>query len=334
MKRFAINAVNTLRVLDAYASFRRTLMSQVAVLLFHRVCPKEDYAYLEPSLCLTPEVFETHIRDLSSQRYKFLSLNDLVRLIRSANPMPKRAAVVTFDDGYKDNYEYAYPILRRYGIPATVFLATGHINAQNLFWWDRVGYVVHHTKVSRIDLDLFGKYPLRSELDRSRTRDLLIDRLKRIPSDVKEQVIDGLADICQVRIPLDLSKRLMLSWREIEEMDNRGICFGAHSVSHTILTNTTISKAENEIIQSKEDIEDRLAKEVTAFSYPNGDFNDEIVSIVRGNGFECAVAILGRLVSSGDDLYRLSRIPVSTENSSFKLRLSGLWGDLMGLRRR
>lgn len=114
-------------------------------------------------------------------------------------------------------------------------------------------------------------------------------------------------------------------------MSKAGISFDARTINHPVLTNLPLEQARWEIVQSKKDIEEKLGKEVTAFSYPKGDFSFEIVKLIRESGFTCAVSILpAKLISHKDSPYRLSRVGVLGDFSKFKVLFCGLWGDLLG----
>jgi peptidoglycan/xylan/chitin deacetylase (PgdA/CDA1 family) len=243
--------------------------------------------------------------------------------------VPKRTVVLTFDDGYKDNYVYAYPILERYGIPATVFLATGHVGSDELIWCDKVGYAIHNTLLRRLDLGSFGSYLLQSQRDRYDASTAMNERLKRLPEEGRSLVISRLLDVCQVEIPRDLGRELYLSWDQVRQMDRKSITFGAHSVSHPDLTSMSLERARGELVRSKADIELQLGKEVTAFSYPFGDYDPEMIKLVRQSGFKCAVSLLTwKLVSVKDDIYCLQRIPAVENFDKMKGMLCGLVGDL------
>lgn len=319
---------NQLGILDAYALLRRWISkSHVAILTYHRVCPHKDKWSFES---LSLKNFETQIKYIS-RNYEILSLDKLVEGIQSGKSLPKKAVVVTFDDGYKDNYLHAYPIFQKYHIPATIFLATGYINTGKLFWWDKVAYIIHHTSLKKLKLENLGSYSLQSELDKSRANSIITERLKKFPENKKNLLIEKLLDICQVEIPSDLGKKLILSWEEVKEMSNEGVAFGAHSVSHPILINIPLKQAKKEIIQSKKDIEEKLSKKVTSFSYPNGSFNANIIELVRKSGFNYAVSVHNEnLISSKDNIYQLSRIFASEDFNKFKIKICGLWGDLLG----
>ncbi len=317
------------RFLDAYGYVRREITkSQVAILMYHRVSPKIDPWSLRP---LSPQSFETQMRYFSLN-YEIISLKLLIEYIVQGEPFPKKAVVITFDDGYKDNYRYAYPILRKYNIPATIFLTTGHIGTGNLFWWDKVSYIVQHTSLDELNLGEYGSFSLRSKKEKYRTKSKLIEGLKKLSKEEKDLFINNLLIITGEAIPDDLGGELILSWDEIKEMSCDGISFGAHTVNHPILTTLPFDQAKMEIIQSKMDIEKNIGHRVNAFSYPHGDFSPDIAELVRTSGFESAVSISPScLISPNDSLYELSRIGIEEEFSKSKVMLSGLWGDMKSI---
>jgi peptidoglycan/xylan/chitin deacetylase (PgdA/CDA1 family) len=329
IKGLAATALNRLGFLDAYSFLRRKLTrSQVAILIYHRVCPDRDSWSLEP---LSPQEFQKQI-EYFCRNYELLSLDQLVSYIRQRKTLPEKAVVITFDDGYKDNYRYAYPLLKKYRIPATIFLATGCIGKDRLFWWDKVGYIIENSTVARLNLDELGSYSLRSNTDRHQAKFIISERLKNLPDGRKNVLIEKLTNICQVSIPPGLGKEFVLSWNEVREMSDDGISFGAHSVNHPILTNMPFERAKWEIVQSKKDIEERLGIQVTTFAYPNGNYDSKLHQFLKECGFTCAVSVLPRkLIGLKDDPYSLSRIPAMEDSNKMKGMFCGLWGDLQGM---
>lgn len=317
--------------LDTYAFLRRKFTkSQVAILMYHRVCPKSEDWLLEP---VNPHSFERDV-EYFCHNYEILSLDKLAQYIRSGKSLPKKAVVFTIDDGYKDNYIYAYPIIRKYHIPATIFLSTGYIGGSELFWLDKVRYIIRHTSTGQLNLEEMGNYLLQSESGRLHAGSVIGERLKKLPDEKRNLVIDNLLSISGVAIPMALGKEFILSWDDVREMADNGVDFGAHSVSHPILTNLPMGQAKWEISQSRKDIGQKLGKEVTAFSYPNGDFNAEIVRFIKESGFNCAVSVLQhKLISPDDSPYELSRVAMGEDFNAVKVMLSGLWGDLQHLQR-
>ncbi len=141
VKQLVASAANYTGTLAAYAFLRRKITnSQVAILLYHRISPAED-TYHRP---LDPVSFREQIKYIADN-FKILGLEQLAGMIRSGRSLPEKAAVITIDDGYRDSYDYAYPILQEYEVPATVFVVTGNLDNRELFWWDRVEYILKHT---------------------------------------------------------------------------------------------------------------------------------------------------------------------------------------------
>lgn len=317
------------RFLDAYGFIRRKIKkSQVAIIAYHRVSPNEDSWSVKP---LSPQSFEGQIRYFS-QNYKVLTLDRLAEYMNTGEPLPDKAVVITIDDGYKDNYRYAYPILKKYNIPATIFLTTGHVGTGDLYWFDKVRYIIHHADLDELNLSEVGAFSLRTEQDKFQSKWRLTERLKKLPDRRKSNLVDSLIEISGVDIPADLGGELILSWDEIREMNNDGISFGAHTVNHPILTNLSLEQAKWEITKSKKDIENVIGHKVTTFAYPNGDFNADIAELVRTSGFACAVAVSpNRPITLDDSLYELGRIVMGDDFSKSKVMLCGLWEDLKGL---
>jgi len=326
MKTTAAAIANRLGLIDSYAFFRRKLTkSQVAILMYHRISSSKDNWSLKP---LSPQIFEQQI-GYFCRRYKILSLDELAQYIHQGESLPEKAVVITFDDGYKDNYLHAFPVLEKYKVPATIFLTTGHIGSGNLFWLDKVRYIIQHTTINRINLNELVNYSLESEADKHRSSFAIANSLNKLPENNKNLLIEKLLSVSNVDIPADLGRELVLSWDEVREMSNNGIIFGAHTVNHPVLTNMPLEQAKWEISQSKKDIEENLGKRVTAFAYPNGDFNPEIVKFIKESGFTCAVSVLpGKLLSAKDSPYELGRIQAFEDFNKFKVALCGLLGDL------
>lgn len=321
------STANHLGLLDGYSFLRALNRVQVAILMYHRVGNQESLSTVPP---IRPQDFETQIAHLC-RLFEVIHLDRLVQSIQGEKGLPKRAVVITFDDGYKDNYICAYPILKRYNVPATIFLTTGHIGTTNPFWWDKVAYIIENSTRATFDLDELGTYSLRSSSEKSKTISRIVGGLKKVEDQKKELLIERLVNTLGMPLPANLGKECILSWDDVREMNNGGIAFGTHSVTHRSLTKLSLKQAEHEIIQSKKDIEERLGQAVTAFSYPYGqfgDFDSEIKKILRKSGFTCAVTAIPRMISPGIDIYELPRITPGRDFNTFKAWLSGLYPDL------
>jgi peptidoglycan/xylan/chitin deacetylase (PgdA/CDA1 family) len=315
------------RLSDSYAFLRRQLVkSQVVLVMYHRVSPEKNERFLEVS----PQDFESQI-EYFAQNYEILSLDEIVQCLLRRESLPRKAIAITFDDGYKDNYVYAYPILRKNSVPATIFLTTGHISTGKPIWWDIVKYVVQHARTEVLQMDELGEYSLKSGLERSRTLSIIIEKLDSLPEQEKSLFVGQLVETSGVHIPIDLGNQLMLSWDDVREMSRNEVDFGSHSVTHPRLTSISLNQAMWEIRCSKKDIEERLGETVEFFAYPYGDLNCEIVDLVKKTGFVAAVTTDPAWVTPRSNVYQLGRFGVFEDFNMFRFTACGLTPDLRSI---
>ncbi len=325
-----INLTSRFGFFDAYSIMRKYFGSQILILTYHRIGPDNNAWLLPPT---NTSDFENQMRYLT-KTHRIMSLNELAKALLEGKSLDGKIAVVTFDDGYKDSYKYAFPVLKKYNIPATIFLITGHVDEGNLFWFDKIRYTLCNTEIKKFELENFGEFVLDSIDNKLKSMFTIVEKLKKIPNEKKDNVLKKLADICNVNIPSDLGNEFILSWDEVKEMSEYGIVFGAHTVTHPILTRVSLDEARYEITQSKKDIEKQLGKKIDTFCYPNGtveDFNNDIIEIVKNNGFSCAVTTVPLINASKKNLFKLGRMFDSWSFDSFKFISSGLYSDAVNI---
>ena len=244
----------------------------------HRVTDRDE-GYLES---LRPAWLEDQVAYLA-RHYEIIPLSTLVRCFEKRTPVPQNSVVLTFDDGFRDNLEHAFPILERYQVPATIFLVTGAVASGQLPWSQRLGYLVEHTDEPSIDDPLVDR-PL--DLSTSTRRRQAYERIKqplrgmsRVP---REEALERLGR----RLKVDPPKDQMLTWDDARLMMSRGIIvFGAHTYSHPLLARIPLAEAEWEMSRSRDDLREHLGIEQPAFCFPGGSYDDELVSQVRALGF-------------------------------------------------
>ncbi|HUV45623.1 MAG TPA: polysaccharide deacetylase family protein [Dehalococcoidia bacterium] len=326
-KGVAASVVEHLGLLDMYSLVRRALThSQVAILMYHHVIPEsENPPWLPPTVSL--EDFERGIAYLRKAA-DIVPLDSLVSRLVQKQPLPRKVVSITFDDGYKDNYRFAYPILRKYNLPATIFLTTGFIGNSDAYWDYKIYFAIWNTSKTELEIEGLGQYYLNSSADRRKAMREIIARLMELSDREKNHLVGRLLEGLRVEIPGEFGDEINLSWDEVMEMSKNGISFGAHTVTHPILTKLPIGEAKEEIARSKKDIEERLGVPCTSFAYPNGDFNDEIVGLVMERGFTCAVTTIQRMVNRNAEPFKLNRISAGPVYYGLKGTLSGFYLDL------
>ena len=136
---------------------------ELMVVLYHRVVDPADVGELDPDLIdATPADFDAQMAALA-QQFRPVSIDDVLAAHRAGRPVPAGSVLVTFDDGYRDNFEHAFPILKRHGIPGLFFISTGHVDGRRLFWWEQLSLFVRRSPLDRAVL----AYPRPRQLDLS-----------------------------------------------------------------------------------------------------------------------------------------------------------------------
>lgn len=270
--------------------------------------------------------------DYLNRHYRFLSLSKLLDCYERHQPIPPNSVVITFDDGFRDNFTNAYPILQRYNVPATIFVVTGCVTSGDLPWPQKVGYLFQKTKVDRLcHVTTRGKpVTLGSPMERDLARRTVRDVLGPMPRVERERNLAELCELLQVEVPRDR----MLTWEQIEIMKKGGIEFGAHTVSHPWMALQTLEEARWEMETSLREIQNRLGVSRPTFVFPAGSFNSELVKMAVSVGFRCVFQSRNnvRVNSIGvNDQFSLSRIGLP--NSPSVILEAELDGPLAALRR-
>ncbi|HDR72956.1 MAG TPA: hypothetical protein ENN85_03470 [Methanoculleus sp.] len=315
----------------AYACSKRLFSPQISIFTYHRVGPQlHDWLYRS----INESVFERQITWLKAT-HEIVSLEELAAIIRERRQPEGNIAVITFDDGYRDNYLYAFPVLRKYQVPATVFVTTGCLDRRTLLWGDALSYIVLTTDAAAIEHELLGAIPIRNPKEKAAALfEIKQNVMKRIQNTQKNRLLEDLAGDLGVEIPGHHGDDIMLSWDDVRRMREGGISFGAHTVTHPILSNTTFDEAQFEIEHSKRRIEEELGERISAFAYPNGkpaDINADTVDLLKRNGFTCAVTTLPTKITRDADMLGLGRITTTDNYSLFKFLASGMYSDCVNL---
>jgi peptidoglycan/xylan/chitin deacetylase (PgdA/CDA1 family) len=284
---------------------RKPKKRNLQILAYHRVNDDGD-AYFPASQV---KVFERQMRYVS-KNFNVMPLEEAVELMAEGK-LPENSVAITFDDGYRDNFEHAYPILRKYGMPATIFLTAGAIGGGPAIWHDKVFELFRstHERILRDIPDPGSAYPLDTLHNRLAAMHATLRWLRGLPEYEREKGIQILTESLHGDGKPNETD-LMLRWEDVVRMKDHGISFGAHTMSHPTLSVLSEERARQEILDSRKTIQAHIATPVRAFAYPNGtekDFNQTSIKILKEAGFLCAVTTIFGTNSCGDDLFRLKR---------------------------
>tara|TARA_R110002126_G_scaffold10245_20_gene46509 strand:+ start:6437 stop:7381 length:945 start_codon:yes stop_codon:yes gene_type:complete len=289
--------------------------NKLSILIYHQVFAEPDP--MRPSEP-TAAVFDWQMR-LLRDYFTPLSLDQaLVHL--NNNTLPANAVCLTFDDGYLNNLTVAQPILAKYGIPATVYVATGFSSGSNM-WNDRLMYLFAEPERQQLQLDN-EVMQLADFADRRSKAQHWLKQLKYLP------VPERLAKIEQFYQQNNAAEQapLMMNPQQIKQLAECGVTIGAHTVNHPILKVLSPEQQQQEISDSKQHLESWLGKSVHHFAYPNGvegvDFDDVTLKLVQQAGFSSAVITNWGVSTPQTPLFKLKRFtPWDKKPLKFHLRL-------------
>ena len=251
--------------------------------------------------------------------------------------------VITFDDGWRDNYEEALPLLRRYELPATLFISTGFMGNGRTPWFYRLGDVLHALAGisddrcaalrSNAQLNLppaLLAWLAGSTLQRQGDIETVIEAMKTLPGAELESVVERLRLLlASAGQTVNGNDAAMLDWGQVREMAQSSFEIGSHGVTHLILTQIPEQAVKAEVFESKHCIEEELRQSVGGFAYPNGDYSEEIEALVRTAGYRYACTTKPGSVNLDDNPYRLNRIPlhddITFSTPLFACHISGVF---------
>lgn len=312
---------------------REGMIWPFAVLLYHRVDDRRD----PYSSAVPVHVFDAQMSYLASN-FNVISLSQLLDRVAQGVGVEPRTVAITFDDGYRDNYVYAHAILKKYGLPAALFVATGYTDTSRRMWNDRIAGAIQHTDRKAIKVELPAEtlsLPLDSERSKLASMVLVLEKLKSLPEIENQLIVDGIVQ--QLGGLNTLTDRLMLSWSELREMAGSVWEIGSHTVEHRILTKISHAEIQGELANSKETLEQHLQIPITLFAYPNGkepDFDKTTRELVRSAGYRAALTTLDGVNREGIDPFEIRRIsPWEEQLPLFAVKLEWMfWNSTRELR--
>lgn len=270
--------------------------SVLVVLAYHRVMPPSEALYDPNVISATPGSFEEQLLMLK-RRHALIGPQELLRHIDRPSDFRGIKVALTFDDGYIDNYEHVFPILKRHEIGAAFFVATNFVGTSRLAWWDRAAFMIRHSNRELLDL----AYPHHSKMTVDRrlpiahTIRTVLRHFKAGPGNV-DRFLEDLSRATGVSPPEEASKRQFFSWEEAREMENAGMVIGSHSHHHPILSSLTPEAQLEECRTAAELMKAQGCRHSDVFAYPVGvrdSFNAATVDAIRACGYRYAFSNYG-----------------------------------------
>jgi peptidoglycan/xylan/chitin deacetylase (PgdA/CDA1 family) len=257
------------------------------VLTYHRIDEATRRPWLDPGLIsASPKDFAKQMAYLASE-YQIVSMSDVLAAVKTRNikDLPPRAILVTFDDGYCDFEEQAWPILRRYKIPATLFVPTAYPDhPERTFWWNDLYQALHNTHHKGKLNTSIGMFSLSDTDSRNHAYQRLKNHLKTLPHTEATLTVSELCDLLDV--PRALNN--ILGWNTLRKLQQEGLTLGAHTRTHPLLNRIPLHKARDEVLSSFDDLQREIGSVLPIFAYPGGGFTNEVVSMLQREGVALA----------------------------------------------
>ncbi|MDX2031941.1 MAG: polysaccharide deacetylase family protein [Blastocatellia bacterium] len=309
--------LNVMRATGWFDLLRYAHRRQPLILTYHRFSDGDD-----PDKTSAAAFAEQ--LDYLTAHYDVVPLGRLVSEMNAGQPRArsgKGMAAITIDDGYRDTYEIAYPLLRKRSLPAMSYVVTEFADRHCWIWTDKARYLCARANPQWLTTRIGGHeswLELGDEASRRRTALRLNDLLKKLPEEAKESALERLAETLEVPLPRTPPEHLRsITWEQAREMDQNGVEIGSHTRTHPILTNITEEQLRRELYESRLRLEEELGRPVEHFCYPNGDNDARVQREVARAGYRVAVTTVSGLNRRGDDPLTLHRIHTEHDLAHF-----------------
>jgi len=309
-----------------------------SILAYHRICPLKDQDGLFKDMFTSPEIFQKQMGYLA-QKHNIITLEELINALLEGKTIKKNSVVITFDDGYEDNYQYALPILKKYAFPATIFISTAYIETDRIFWWDRLAFLITNADRPKISLKFRGN-TLKLNLVGFKNK---VHSFEKIAAIIKGlSVLEGDELLIGLESLLNITKKAnyprMLSWGQLEEMLNQDISVGAHTHSHGALSCLSKESFEQEMVLPRRILESKLKRKIEYIAYPYGEekyINDSSIAMTKDAGYKAGLTNNQGVIFGNDDVFRLRRIGIGGDESIevFKMKVQGAISQLSWIKK-
>lgn len=301
------------------------------VLNYHRIGDLSATPYDSGVFSATQDTLDRQIGYLKNH-FRMATLHDVIEIVQSPAKLRGTIVLITFDDGYADNHQLAFPILRSHGVQGVFFLPTAAIGSSAISWWDAVAFMVKSSARSKLRLS----YP-DIEFDKTAQPVNLVTReilalYKQVSNGDTRRFMDSLSDACEVPVPTS-APDLTMDWEAAAQLLKNGMAIGSHTHTHSILSKLDDRQQLYELVESKRILESRLGVPIEALSYPVGlrdCFTEATKQLANEAGYKVAFSFYGG-VNRGPifDPYDICRMGIDIDHTFSHFRLNAALGGLV-----
>jgi len=279
---------------------------------YHRIGNSSNIQYDSDIYSCSSEIFESHI-EFYKNNYDLISVDDLEKIIDTEEVSKSRLALITFDDGYIDNYTNAYQILKSNAVPAVFFVPTSYIGSKLIPWWDEIAWMVRKTSLNSVKITQWESAISLDKNNIEKTIRAVLLKVKKTKKTKMDAILEQLRVVleCQIEEPLD---SLFMNWDQLREMQKGGMGIGSHTHSHEILSHVSTELQLQELAQSKKILDKELNTNISSFAYPvgrTGTYTEETIEALKVCGYKLAFTqLLGINTNPKQQRFELRRFPV------------------------
>ena len=308
MKDWAKRTIANSGLLRMAASLHRP---SAAILMYHSVLPDPSPWVDSWGEIAHPELVFRAQMELLAREFHPISLDDAIKHIRDGDDLPRRSVVITFDDGYSDNYEFAMPLLNRTGVPATFYVTVDCVENKRLPWPSRLRFAFRKTKLSAWNDSQGKSWPLNSPAEREEAFLSSCDLCCQLSGKEQENFVALVEGELDVKIPCHQASP-MLSYEQMRSLQRNGHTVGSHTMTHPNMAYLKQDEAVHEFTESKRRLELNLEASIPHFSYPcpalSPHWSARTAEQSRAAGYETAVTTDSGITRTGDNPFSLKRI--------------------------
>jgi peptidoglycan/xylan/chitin deacetylase (PgdA/CDA1 family) len=279
----------------------------IRILAYHKVIDFNEDNY-EFDLGIISANREKFIREIEylKKNYNLINFKDLAEMEDAGGSLPPNLLIITFDDGYFDNYDIVYPILKEFGINATIYLVVNHIDTKEIFWWEKLVYLLKKSKVDHLEIDGLNIKTKHFQKNKEQLIQKILWNIREAKNNIRLKILDEIEDKLEVKLDdgkIDNRYIFPLTWEQVKEMQQYGIEFGSHTLTHPILSSLNDDDLKKEIVDSKNILEEKIGEKVISIAYPAGfeyAYNESVIRYAKLAGYK-----YGTIYESGINYFPL-----------------------------
>lgn len=308
--------MHALEALGVFRLLRWLHKDKTQILMYHRILD------IPAVRGISPELFEQQLRYISTH-FRVVSVHTLLTEMQSKRLQPNTLAL-TFDDGHYDFYENAWPLLKKYKLPATLYITTGFVDGQIWLWPDLIKYLLLNSREKNLSLPPVGRLELNPDTINPCWSDIG-DYCLTLGVSERNQFIAQLADACGVDIPSQPIKPFSaVTWAQLRSMHEEGLDIASHTYSHPLLSKLGETDLNYELQHSSDMLHKHLGIKATGICYPNGrpeDINIDVIRAAQATGY--SYGLLARnFPHQAAQPFLLGRLSANRDMTYFKWSLS------------